>query len=69
MAIKRKRLGLMKMPDVILLVQEELCLHPFTVRKMIKLGQLPAPAIATNQKSRWWRRVDIEAWLHGDQAV
>ena len=69
MAIKRERPKLMKMPDVLRLVAKELDISTLTARRMVQRGQLPAPAIAANQKSRWWRREDIEAWLAGDQGA
>jgi hypothetical protein len=67
MAAKRKP-PLIKADDLIALLARELDVHTMTVRRMIWNGQLPAPAIATSRRSRWWRRSDIEAWLDGKAA-
>jgi len=59
----------MKQTDMVRFLMEELDVQIWVVRKWIKLGQLPAPAVHTSAKSRWWRREDIEAWLEGKQAA
>jgi predicted DNA-binding transcriptional regulator AlpA len=38
-----------------------LSIHPQTVRKMVKRGQLP-PSIVIGKQSRRWRRCDIIEW-------
>jgi len=69
MAVKRKRVALMTQTELIEFLHAELGVQHWLVRKWIKLGQLPAPAINTSAKSRWWRRADIEAFLQGNQTA
>ena len=69
MAANRKRSTLMKMPELLRLVAKELDISTLTARRMVQKGQLPAPAIQANVKSRWWRRSDIEAWLGGKETA
>jgi hypothetical protein len=69
MATKRKRLALMSRSELIEFLQAELGVKAWTVQTWIRQGKLPAPAVDTSAKSRWWRRAEIETWLYGKQAA
>jgi hypothetical protein len=69
MARAPKRPALLKQPQLIEFLQAELDVKDWLVRRWIKQGHVPAPAIDISGKSRWWRRADIETWLYGKQAA
>jgi hypothetical protein len=64
----RKQPSLIKAPELIEIHETELDVRAWVVRKWIRQGQVPAPAIDNGQKARFWRRADIETWLHGKAA-
>lgn len=63
---KRPRLKppkLIRQDELTRLICEQFGITGQAVRQWIKKGIIPKPHTVLSQKSKFWRRADIEAWM------